>query len=87
MFFEPMLLYPVLRRNTFTLQELARAKICDNCTFGNVSQLPLPRTLKSFLRAYSYKQKIRTRQLDCSVNPPAADEVSAREFCDAAAQQ
>ena len=28
-----------------------------------MSQLPLPHTLKAFLRDYSYKHKIRTRQL------------------------
>ena len=64
MFFEPMLLYPVLRRSCFSLQELARAAICDSCKFDRVSQLPLPQTLKAFLRDYSYKHKIRTRQLD-----------------------
>ena len=64
MFFEPMLLYPVLRRSCFSLQELARAAICDSCKFDRVSQLPLPLTLKAFLRDYSYKHKIRTRQLD-----------------------
>jgi suppressor of cytokine signaling 5 len=68
MFFEPMLLYPVPRRKTFSLQELARAAICDRCTYGRVSQLPLPQTLKAFLREYSYKHKFRTRQLDCSVS-------------------
>ena len=99
MFFEPMLLYPVLRRSCFSLQELARAAICDSCKYDRVSQLPLPQTLKvswpnssiyylmrtlikqryyvhdhltlkyasffqAFLRDYSYKHKIRTRQLD-----------------------
>ena len=42
---------------------ILRAAICDNCKFDRVSQLPLPHTLKAFLRDYSYKHKIRTRQL------------------------
>ena len=78
MFFEPMLLYPVLRRNCFSLQELARAAICDNCKFDRVSQLPLPPSLKSFLRDYSYKHKIRTRQLDmgCGDEKPSVSSAS-----------
>ncbi len=75
MFFEPMLLYPVLRRQPFALQEIARAAICDNCTYGNVRQLPLPRTLVSFLRAYSYRHKFRTRQLDVAANAKADEEI------------
>ena len=42
---------------------ILRAAICDSCKFDRVSQLPLPHTLKAFLRDYSYKHKIRTRQL------------------------
>ncbi len=66
MFFEPMLLHPVKRNRTFDLQSLARAAVCDATTYAGVSQLPLPRVLKAFLREYSYRHKIRSRQVDNS---------------------
>ena len=64
MFFEPMLLSPVVRKTCFSLQALARASICDKTTFGGVSQLPLPKALKQFLREYNYKHKLRIRYID-----------------------
>jgi len=64
MFFEPMLLHPVKRKWIFSLQELARAVVCDNTTYEGVSQLPLPSTLKDYLREYSYRHKLRSRQVD-----------------------
>ena len=64
MFFEPMLLFPVVRKTCFSLQTLARASICDRTTYGGVSQLPLPKVLKQYLREYNYKHKIRTRYID-----------------------
>lgn len=64
MFFEPMLLFPVVRKTCFSLQSLARASICDKTTFGGVSQLPLPKVLKQYLREYNYKHKIRIRYID-----------------------
>ena len=64
MFFEPMLLFPVVRKTCFSLQSLARASICDRTTYGGVSQLPLPKVLKQYLREYNYKHKIRTRYVD-----------------------
>ena len=64
MFFEPMLLFPVIRKSCFSLQSLARASICDHTTYPGVNQLPLPKVLKQFLREYHYKHKIRTRYID-----------------------
>ena len=64
MFFEPMLLFPVVRKTVFSLQSLARASICDRTHYGGVSQLPLPKVLKQYLREYHYKHKIRTRYID-----------------------
>ena len=64
MFFEPMLLFPVVRKTCFSLQTLARASICDRTTYGGVSQLPLPKVLKQYLREYNYKHKIRIRYID-----------------------
>ena len=67
MFFEPMLLFPVVRKTCFSLQNLARATICDHTTYGGVSKLPIPKVLKQYLREYHYKHKIRTRYLDPSI--------------------
>ena len=64
MFFEPMLLHPVKRRETFSLQQLARAAVCDACTYEGVDSLPLPVTVKAFLREYSYRHKVRSRQIE-----------------------
>lgn len=64
MFFEPMLLFPILRKKPFTLQELARNVICDSTSYDGVSTLPIPKTLKSFLREYHYKHKVESRALE-----------------------
>ena len=66
MFFEPMLLFPILRRKPFSLQELARTVICDNTEYEGVSYLPIPKTLKTFLREYHYKHKFDSRSLELS---------------------
>ena len=74
MFFEPMLLFPILRKKPFSLQELARTVICDNMQshegiskYDGISQLQLPKTLKSFLREYHYKHKVDMRTLEGAV--------------------
>lgn len=64
MFFEPMLLFPVHRSRPFALQDLARAAICDNCSYNDVSALSLPETLRKFVREYSYRHKIGSRQIN-----------------------
>lgn len=64
MFFEPMLLFPVLRKTPFTLQELARTVICDNTTYNGVSKLPMPKTLELYLREYHYRHKLESRILE-----------------------
>ena len=46
--------YPVLRKNPFSLKDLARAVICDFITFDNVTNLEIPNILKNFLREYKY---------------------------------
>lgn len=61
MFFEPMLTQPLHRTFPFSLQHLARAKICSNITYDGICQLTLPRSLKDYLRCYHYKQKVRVR--------------------------
>jgi len=67
MFFEPMLLFPILRKKTFSLQELARTVICDNTTYDGIAELPIPKTLHPFLREYHYKHKVESRALE--LNP------------------
>lgn len=64
MFFEPMLTLPLHRTFPFSLQHLARAKICSNVTYDGISQLSLPRALKEYLQIYHYKQKVRVRRFD-----------------------
>lgn len=66
MFFEPMLLFPILRRKPFSLQELARTVICDHTEYEGVSYLPIPKTLQTFLREYHYKHKFDSRSLELS---------------------
>ena len=67
MFFEPMLTIPLHRTFPFSLQHLARAKICSKTTYDGISQLSLPRALKEYLRAYHYKQKVRVKRFDNAV--------------------
>ncbi|KAH8378516.1 hypothetical protein KR093_011779, partial [Drosophila rubida] len=58
MFFEPCLTMPLHRRQTFSLQQLARATIVSNTTYDGINQLELPGQLKSYLKEYHYKQKL-----------------------------
>lgn len=65
MFFEPVLVNPVIRKHVFSLQDLARSVICDQVTsFSAINYLPLPKSLKSFIKEYHYKHKVRVRYLD-----------------------
>lgn len=64
MFFEPMLTIPLNRNFTFSLQHTARATICSDITYDDVHQLKLPKLLKSYLKEYHYKQRVRVRIFD-----------------------
>lgn len=64
MFFEPMLTIPLHRNFTFPLQHICRSVICSNITYDGISQLQLPKTLKSYLKEYHYKQRVRVRGYD-----------------------
>ncbi|KAH3848109.1 suppressor of cytokine signaling 5-like [Dreissena polymorpha] len=64
MFFEPMLTIPVHRNFPFSLQHMARAAITSQVSYDGISQLPLPVSLKEYLRFYFYKQKVRVRRFD-----------------------
>ncbi|KAF7495848.1 Suppressor of cytokine signaling 5 [Sarcoptes scabiei] len=64
MFFEPILTRPLNRNFTFSLQHLARVTICDRTTYALINQLPLPSMLRSYLKEYHYRIRVRTRHLD-----------------------
>ncbi|EEC06157.1 suppressor of cytokine signaling-5, putative [Ixodes scapularis] len=64
MYFEPMLTRPLHRTFAFSLQHLARAAICARIAYDGASRLPLPRSLRAYLREYHYKQRVRVRQID-----------------------
>ena len=53
------LVYPVLRKRPFSLQELARSTIRRTAvaalSFDGISQLELPEKLKNFIKEYKYK--------------------------------
>ncbi|KAK0096631.1 hypothetical protein PV326_004900 [Microctonus aethiopoides] len=64
MFFEPMLTIPLHRNFAFPLQHLCRAVITTRTTYDGINKLQLPKTLKSYLKEYHYKQRVRIRRLD-----------------------
>ncbi|CAL8111189.1 unnamed protein product [Orchesella dallaii] len=64
MFFEPMLTTPLHRNFPFDLQHLARAALCSHLTYDSISKLPLPKSLKMYLKEYHYKQRVRIRRLE-----------------------
>ncbi|XP_017051501.1 suppressor of cytokine signaling 5 isoform X2 [Drosophila ficusphila] len=64
MFFEPCLMMPLHRRQTFSLQQLARATIVSNTSYDGINQLELPGRLKSYLKEYHYKKKLRVKPID-----------------------
>ncbi|KAF3424841.1 hypothetical protein E2986_05899 [Frieseomelitta varia] len=64
MFFEPMLTIPFHRNFAFPLQHLCRAVITTRTTYDGINKLQLPKTLKSYLKEYHYKQRVRVRRLD-----------------------
>ncbi|XP_030755975.1 suppressor of cytokine signaling 5 isoform X1 [Sitophilus oryzae] len=67
MFFEPMLTWPLHRNFTFSLQHLARATIVNKLTYDNINHLQLPKTLKTYLKEYHYRQKVRVERFDDDV--------------------
>jgi len=64
MFFEPMLTIRLHRNFAFPLQHLARAVICSKISYDGISQLHLPKVLKSYLKEYHYKQRVKVRRFD-----------------------
>ncbi|KAJ1524426.1 hypothetical protein ONE63_010924 [Megalurothrips usitatus] len=64
MFFEPMLTIPLHRNFPFSLQHLCRAVVSSHSTYDGINQLALPKALKSYLKEYHYKQRVRVRRFD-----------------------
>uniref|UniRef100_UPI00398F89BC suppressor of cytokine signaling 9 n=1 Tax=Pristiophorus japonicus TaxID=55135 RepID=UPI00398F89BC len=64
MFFEPLLSSPINRTFPFSLQHICRAAISSCSTYDGIDLLPIPSTLKEYLKEYHYKQKVRVRRLD-----------------------
>lgn len=64
MFFEPALTQPLNRNFSFTLQQLCRSLIVSNTTYDGINDLTLPTTLKSYLKEYHYKQRVRVKRYD-----------------------
>lgn len=67
MFFEPMLTIPLNRNFTFSLQHTCRATICNQITYDDVNQLKIPKMLKSYMKEYHYKQRVRVRIFDAEI--------------------
>ncbi|KAB0792315.1 hypothetical protein PPYR_14274 [Photinus pyralis] len=67
MFFEPMLTWPLHRNFTFSLQHLCRAVVVSKLEYDNINQLHLPKSLKSYLKEYHYRQKVRVERFDDDV--------------------
>lgn len=67
MFFEPMLTSPLHRNFAFPLQHLCRAVIVSRLEYDDINQLQLPKSLKSYLKEYHYRQKVRVERFDDDV--------------------
>ena len=59
MFFEPMLTIHINRTFPFSLLHLTRAAICSRTTYDDINLLPLPTSLKEYLKYYHYKIAIK----------------------------
>ncbi|MBN3281510.1 SOCS5 protein, partial [Polyodon spathula] len=64
MFFEPLLSNPTHRSTPFSLQHICRAVIASCATYDGIDFLPIPSSLKEYLKEYHYKQKVRVRRVD-----------------------
>lgn len=64
MFFEPALTLPLNRNFCFSLQQLCRASIVSQTSYTGIASLTLPVTLKSYLKEYHYKQRVRVKCYD-----------------------
>ncbi|KAM4691057.1 suppressor of cytokine signaling 4 [Rhinophrynus dorsalis] len=64
MFFEPLLSSPLNRTFPFTLQHICRTVICNSTSYDGIDALPVPSSMKLYLKEYHYKSKVRVRRVD-----------------------
>ncbi|NP_001017074.1 suppressor of cytokine signaling 4 [Xenopus tropicalis] len=64
MFFEPLLSSLLNRTFPFTLQHICRAAICTSTNYDGIDALPVPSSMKLYLKEYHYKSKVRVRRVD-----------------------
>uniref|UniRef100_A0A2D4JKW6 Suppressor of cytokine signaling 4 n=1 Tax=Micrurus lemniscatus lemniscatus TaxID=129467 RepID=A0A2D4JKW6_MICLE len=64
MFFEPLLSTPLHRTFPFSLQHLCRTVICNSTTYDGINALPVPPSVKLYLKEYHYKSKVRVLRVD-----------------------
>ncbi|XP_063295851.1 suppressor of cytokine signaling 4 [Pelobates fuscus] len=64
MFFEPLLSSPLNRTFTFSLQHICRTVICNCTSYDGIDALPVPSSMKLYLKEYHYKSKVRVRRVD-----------------------
>ncbi|DBA13484.1 TPA: hypothetical protein GDO54_018496 [Pyxicephalus adspersus] len=64
MFFEPLLSSPLHRTFPFSLQHICRAVICGSTNYDGIDFLPVPSSMKLYLKEYHYKSKVRVRRVD-----------------------
>uniref|UniRef100_A0A8C8RCC8 Suppressor of cytokine signaling 4 n=1 Tax=Pelusios castaneus TaxID=367368 RepID=A0A8C8RCC8_9SAUR len=64
MFFEPLLSTPLNRTFPFSLQHICRTVICNSTTYDGIDALPVPPSVKLYLKEYHYKSKIRVLRID-----------------------
>ncbi|XP_053449029.1 suppressor of cytokine signaling 4 [Nycticebus coucang] len=64
MFFEPLLSTPLIRTFPFSLQHICRTVICNCTTYDGINALPIPSSMKLYLKEYHYKSKVRVLRID-----------------------
>lgn len=64
MFFEPLLSTPLNRTFPFSLQHICRTVICNYTTYDGIDALPVPPSVKLYLKEYHYKSKVRVLRID-----------------------
>ncbi|KFO29697.1 Suppressor of cytokine signaling 4 [Fukomys damarensis] len=66
MFFEPLLSTPLIRTFPFSLQHICRTVICNCTTYDGIAALPIPPSMKLYLKEYHYKSKVSVLRLDAA---------------------
>lgn len=52
--FEPVLTHPLNNPNRHTLKQLSQYAIISMCNYHHIDRLPLPQTLKDYLKSFNY---------------------------------